>query len=331
VADVLAAGVEVAGALATVHARGVYHRDIKPQNLFVSDFGSVALGDFGISSFDDERSTTGTGALTVHYAPPELIEGESASAQSDVYSLAASLYALMSGERPYPRGPGQSVGDLARRILYEPVPRVDRPDVPDSLAELLHAAMAKRPDDRPASAAEFGTELQRVQLELGLAVTPMRLPDGPSVIEPTPITFAPPPPQVPLVGRRVTSAALGVLAVVAIGATAIAVTATDPPVSEAPTRPAAPAPAAGSDSFFAAPTTPSSITATRIDSTTVEVSWALSDRAVAYEVVPVGADAVSVPAPPVTLEADARPVCVIVRAIGDGGRLSADSDPVCSD
>ena len=74
VATVLDVGVKIAGALQTAHDRGLLHRDIKPQNLFISEFGEPALGDFGISTLDDERSISGGGGLTVHYAPPEVLE-----------------------------------------------------------------------------------------------------------------------------------------------------------------------------------------------------------------------------------------------------------------
>src|SRR5215216_3340090 len=91
VATVLDVGVKIAGALQTAHDRRLLHRDIKPQNLFISEFGEPALGDFGISTLDDERSISGGGGLTVHYAPPEVLEGEPASSSSDVYSFAATL------------------------------------------------------------------------------------------------------------------------------------------------------------------------------------------------------------------------------------------------
>ena len=170
---VLDVGVKIAGALQTAHDRGLLHRDIKPQNLFVSEFGEPALGDFGISTLDDERSISGGGGLTVHYAPPEVLEGAPATPRSDVYSFAATLYTLLEDARPFaaPAGAKQSVGDLARRIMLEDPPRVRRPDVPRSLAALLVGAMAKRPDDRPASAGDLGAALQQVQAELGLPVT----------------------------------------------------------------------------------------------------------------------------------------------------------------
>ena len=170
---VLDVGVKIAGALQTAHDRGLLHRDIKPQNLFVSEFGEPALGDFGISTLDDERSISGGGGLTVHYAPPEVLEGAPATPRSDVYSFAATLYTLLEDARPFaaPAGAKQSVGDLARRIMLEDPPRVRRPDAPRSLAALLVGAMAKRPDDRPASAGDLGAALQQVQAELGLPVT----------------------------------------------------------------------------------------------------------------------------------------------------------------
>lgn len=195
VAVVLDAGIKIAGALQTAHDRGLLHRDIKPQNLFISEFGEPALGDFGISTLDDERSISGGGGLTVHYAPPEVLEGATASPISDVYSFAATLYTLLEGARPFapPTGSRQSVGELARRIMLEEPPRARRQDVPRSLAEVLARTMAKDPGARPASAGAFGQELQRIQGELGLPVTslPLAMPLTPTA------PGSPPPPPAP--------------------------------------------------------------------------------------------------------------------------------------
>jgi len=177
IAVVLDVGVKIAGALQTAHDRGLLHRDIKPNNLFISEFGEPALGDFGISTLDDERSISGGGGLTVHYAPPEVLEGDGATPSSDVYSLAATLYTLLEGSRPFAPPPGgrQSVGELARRIMLEAPPRAKRRDVSRALADVVAGAMAKRPSDRPPSAAALGHALQRVQGDLGLSVTPLPL------------------------------------------------------------------------------------------------------------------------------------------------------------
>ncbi len=191
VAVVLDTGVKIAGALQTAHDRGLLHRDIKPQNLFISEFGEPALGDFGISTLDDERSISGGGGLTVHYAPPEVLEGAKATAISDVYSFAATLYTLLEGARPFAptRGSRQPIAELARRIMLEAPPRMRRDDAPRGLSELLARTMSKSPDERPASAAAFGRELQRIQGELGLPVTALPLV---AAAPPTSATPAPP-------------------------------------------------------------------------------------------------------------------------------------------
>jgi serine/threonine-protein kinase PknK len=187
VAVVLDTGVKIAGALQTAHDRGLLHRDIKPQNLFISEFGEPALGDFGISTLDDERSISGGGGLTVHYAPPEVLEGAKATAISDVYSFAATLFTLLEGARPFAptRGSRQPVAELARRIMLEAPPRMRRDDAPRGLSELLVRTMSKSPEERPVSAAAFGRELQRIQGELGLPVTAL------------PLAAAAPPPTAP--------------------------------------------------------------------------------------------------------------------------------------
>jgi hypothetical protein len=177
VAVVLDTGIKISGALHTAHDRGLLHRDIKPQNLFISEFGEPALGDFGISTLDDERSISGGGGLTVHYAPPEVLEGAPATAISDLYSFAATLYTLLEGARPFAPSPGsrQPVAELARRIMLEPPPRLRRDDVPRALSELLSRTMSKSPGERPMSAAEFGQELQVIQGGLGLPATALPL------------------------------------------------------------------------------------------------------------------------------------------------------------
>lgn len=144
---VLDTGVKIAGALQTAHDRGLLHRDIKPQNLFISEFGEPALGDFGISTLDDERSISGGGGLTVHYAPPEVLEGASATAISDLYSFAATLFTLLEGSRPFAPASGarQPVAELARRIMLEPPPRARRDDVPPALGDLFARTMSKSP------------------------------------------------------------------------------------------------------------------------------------------------------------------------------------------
>jgi serine/threonine protein kinase len=199
VAVVLDTGIKISGALQTAHDRGLLHRDIKPQNLFISEFGEPALGDFGISTLDDERSISGGGGLTVHYAPPEVLEGAPATAISDLYSFAATLYTLLEGARPFAPSPGarQPVAELARRIMLEAPPRLRRDDVPRALSELLVRTMSKSPDERPMSAAEFGQELQTIQGGLGFPATALPLASTAPAPQPPPAApEALPPPSV---------------------------------------------------------------------------------------------------------------------------------------
>ncbi len=335
---VLRAGVELAGALHTAHEQGVIHRDIKPSNLFVSAFGGCALGDFGISSFDDERTITGCGGLTVHYAPPELIDGEPSSVASDLYSLAGSLYTLADGDKPYPKGPGQTTADLARRILIEPTPRLGRLDAPAELVELLQQTMAKRPEERPATAADFGRRLQAIQDLLGLSITPLvaaGFDAGDGAASPKrshgsdPIGIESSPWHAPG-NRRLTAAALGALSVIALASTAVAVRGSGADGDDQPTT-SATVVALPTDEFFAAPSTPSGVSVTESGDGQVTVAWDsdTSGRAVSYEVQPTGTgEALSTVETSLTIDGGSS-LCVVVRAVGERGRLSADTGPVC--
>lgn len=340
IAAVLRAGIELCGALETAHQARVFHRDIKPSNLFVSTFGTSALGDFGISSLDGEGTITGGGGLTVHFAPPELIEGDPCDERSDLYSLAASLFTLAQGDKPYPKGHGQTNADLARRILIAPTPRLGRADAPSELADLLELSMAKDPGLRPRSAAEFGRALQSIQQSLGLPVTALVTPHqaDTGVIDSAPLSDEAVDEIAPVVAaavgsRRASAMVIGVLALVALVATSIAVRSETG--SAEPDRDAlAPRPALPEDEFFSAPTTPKRVTVEPLDDATLSVSWQATDsedESLMFEVEQIGsAEVASVAESPVEIDwVSGTTPCVVVRAVGSGGRLSADSDLVC--
>ena len=127
-AEAVEVGVKVAGVLSASHGAGVLHRDIKPDNLLVSAYGEPKLGDFGIARFDDSTQTrTGSVSATPAYAAPELFDGAAATEASDVYSLAATLYALITGMPPYARGgrvvPGVACPRGQRAGAGPPAPR----------------------------------------------------------------------------------------------------------------------------------------------------------------------------------------------------------------
>ena len=181
--EALEVGVAIASALDASHRSGVLHCDLKPQNILISEFGQVALGDFGISTFAEERTRTGSengAGFTLPYAAPEIVEGESPSAATDIYSLAATLYTGLAGHRPFqpPTEQKPPPAEQARRILLEDVPSLVSYGVPPELDELLRRAMSKEPGDRPRSAADFGLALHRIGQQLGLGTSAPRTAEG---------------------------------------------------------------------------------------------------------------------------------------------------------
>jgi serine/threonine protein kinase len=169
--DVLRIGVKIAGALAATHEAEVLHRDVKPQNILVSRYGEPALADFGVARLVDSSEATHTNAFTPHHAAPEVVNGEPPGVTSDIYALASSMYQLLAGRPAFRAGSGSGIGPLMMRILNEPPPPIERPDVPPQVFDVIAKAMAKSPRDRFPSAVAFATRLQHLQMELRLPVT----------------------------------------------------------------------------------------------------------------------------------------------------------------
>ncbi|GAB2837060.1 hypothetical protein GCM10027176_46830 [Actinoallomurus bryophytorum] len=171
VPDVLRIGVKIAGALAATHEAEVLHRDVKPQNILVSRYGEPALADFGVARLVDSSEATHTNAFTPHHAAPEIVNGEAPGVASDIYALASSMYQLLAGTPAFRARSGSGIGPLMMRILKEPPPPIQRPDLPPQVFDVITKAMAKAPGDRYPSAIAFATRLQHLQMELRLPVT----------------------------------------------------------------------------------------------------------------------------------------------------------------
>jgi eukaryotic-like serine/threonine-protein kinase len=144
-------GADLCEALDHAHARGVVHRDIKPQNVLVSndDEAGAKLMDFGVARLADSAALTSPGDVvgTLAYMSPEQAEGRGAGPEADVYSLALTLYECWSGENPNRRA---NPAATARAIGARPRPlRRLRPDLPCELSEAIDAALAPRPSRRP--------------------------------------------------------------------------------------------------------------------------------------------------------------------------------------
>lgn len=183
VQEVLRTGVQLASAVETAHRGGVVHRDIKPANVLVDHYDQPALTDFGIAGrggADAEVTDTGDIGVSVPWAPPEVLTGDSnGDVSGDVYSLAATLWHLLVGRSPFavPGGDNTQTG-LTTRIKRSEVPRTGRADVPLSLERVLARGMAKDRRLRPASALAFARELTAVEQELRLPPTPVRVRDA---------------------------------------------------------------------------------------------------------------------------------------------------------
>ncbi|WP_084960449.1 serine/threonine-protein kinase [Thermoactinospora rubra] len=171
-ADVLRAGVKLAGALAAIHEAGVLHGDIKPQNILVSRYGEPAIADFGVARVVDSSEISATSqAFTPLHAAPEVLSGQPHSASTDIYSLGSTLYHLLAGRPAFHDPTDSSIAPLMFRVLSNEPPPIGRPDVPPAASEAILRAMAKQPRERYGTARAFAQRLQRVQAELGLPVT----------------------------------------------------------------------------------------------------------------------------------------------------------------
>ncbi|GIH24112.1 hypothetical protein Aph01nite_24220 [Acrocarpospora phusangensis] len=150
-------GIKIADALAAAHAAGVLHRDVKPANILINSYGLVALSDFGLatmpSSGEGAELSVTRESLTPAYAPPEAFELTEPTAAGDVYALAATLYALLSG-RP-PRFPQNGVVNIAVIMALHRQPIPDIAGVPVALVDVLRDAMASNPGRRTQTAARL--------------------------------------------------------------------------------------------------------------------------------------------------------------------------------
>nr|WP_081514480.1 serine/threonine-protein kinase [Nocardia donostiensis] len=176
--DALRVGVKLAGAIESAHRAGILHRDVKPGNVLLSQYGEPQLTDFGIARVPggfrtSSRMITGSPAFTA----PEVLKGDEPSVRSDVYGLGATLFALLTGHAAFERRAGEKVVAQFLRITTQPVPDLRDQDIPADLAAAIEHAMAQEPRDRPASAHEFGEMLRVVQVDHGLVPDEMALLD----------------------------------------------------------------------------------------------------------------------------------------------------------
>ena len=147
---------QILTALDHAHRNGVVHRDIKPQNIMLLDNGQLRMMDFGIARISRaENQLTGGKAMgSVHYISPEQAKGDETDFTSDIYSVGVMMYEMLSGHLPFD---ADDVVEVAIKQISDKPQSLQElaPNVPHGLVEITERAMAKRPDNRYASAAEM--------------------------------------------------------------------------------------------------------------------------------------------------------------------------------
>ncbi|WP_309127181.1 protein kinase [Microbacterium sp.] len=152
---------QTASALQAAHAAGLVHRDIKPGNLLITPDGRVKITDFGIARIADQVPLTATGQVmgTVQYLSPEQASGHPASPATDIYSLGIVAYESLAGKRPFT---GESQVAIAMAQINEQPPPLPA-GVPVPVQNLVMAMIAKKPADRPSSAATVSRAAQALR------------------------------------------------------------------------------------------------------------------------------------------------------------------------
>jgi beta-lactam-binding protein with PASTA domain len=170
----------VLAALAAAHRAGLVHRDVKPENVLLSDDGVVKVADFGLArAVAATTATTQAGVVlgTAAYVAPEQVSRGAIDPRTDVYSAGIVLYELLTGAAPY-------VGDSAIAVAHRhvhcdvPPPSLAVPSIPPALDDLVLRATRREPGARPADAGAFLAELADVRADLGLRRVPAPIRTG---------------------------------------------------------------------------------------------------------------------------------------------------------
>jgi len=162
-------GIELAGALAAAHDKGIVHRDVKPENILLHEDRELKLTDFGIAAMVDSHSMTATGQIlgSPGHMAPEQIEGGDADGRTDLFALGTVLYFLATGRLPFV---GKNPHQILKRVVdgEHPDPLRLEPRMGGALRAVLERLLATRPGDRPPNARALIEELRAFALRLGI-------------------------------------------------------------------------------------------------------------------------------------------------------------------
>lgn len=165
---------EIVEGLTMIHGAGLFHRDLKPDNVLFSSDGRVTIVDFGLALGDDHSRHTTLGAVagSVPYMSPERIEGGSGGPASDVWALGVMTYELLAGRRPFQRGTQSEEVAAILGGAHASLRRIDGARLPSAFAEMLSSCLAPRPADRPESATLLSSVMAQIDW-----VAPEQIPD----------------------------------------------------------------------------------------------------------------------------------------------------------
>jgi hypothetical protein len=235
-AEVLDLFLKICAGIEAAHKGGVIHRDLKPQNIMLNAEGWPYVMDFGLAkALQGDSSLSVSGAImgTPAYMPPEQAEGrlDEIDARSDVYSLGATLYAVLCGRPPFT---GQTPLEIVNRVSQDdPAPPISlNRDIPPALQSVILKAMSKRRGDRYASVAEFARDLQHVRAREPISAAAVGAYD-PTILSPSSRPPGRKAKALPIIAG--VAAATAVLVVAALGLLSGGAGPKDAPV--APTRP----------------------------------------------------------------------------------------------
>jgi len=182
-------------ALRSAHDAGIVHRDVKPGNVMLASNGDVKVTDFGVARAVSDHTLTETGMVvgTAHYLAPEQVAGEPATPMSDLYSVGAVMYEMLTGNKPFEADTPIAVA-MKRLTEDPPSVRAKRKDTPPAVAQVVDRALARDPAARFANATDM-----REALEAGYAGQPspagvtgaVPVPTRPAVVGPTPTDVLP--------------------------------------------------------------------------------------------------------------------------------------------